>query len=233
MQLDEIAFPILLAWQLWRAGALEHNPCPGLVRDAAYAVARLGRVDILGANAGIWNAKDEPIETLGERAWDQMIRESLKSVYTVTHFAVPGMIAQRSGSVINMSSIVGLRAGIGDITYSTVKAAVIHATRCAAVELGEHGVRVSLATLSYWQSGRSRPERRESLIALQHLEDVLRVPRGSLADTCIHPHGFCRNVLVAGPRAGPHVLRVSGVMPDSSGPALDGPSGVDPGDTIR
>src|ERR1041384_1617846 len=47
--------------------------------------------------------------------------------------------------------------------------------------LGEHGVRVSLATLSYWQSGRSRPERRESLIALRHLEDVLQVPRGSLA----------------------------------------------------
>lgn len=49
------------------------------------------------------------------------------------------------------------------------------------IRLGERGVGVSMATLSYWQSGRSRPERRESLIALRHLEEVLHVPAGSLA----------------------------------------------------
>ena len=56
---------------------------------------RLGRLDILVANAGIWNEKPEPIEQLSEREWDEMIRVNLKSVYAVIHFAVPHMIAQR------------------------------------------------------------------------------------------------------------------------------------------
>ena len=61
---------------------------------------RLGRLDIVVVNAGIWNAKDAPIETLGERDWDEMIRVNLKSAYGVTHYAAAQMIAQKSGRII-------------------------------------------------------------------------------------------------------------------------------------
>ncbi|TDP97899.1 XRE family transcriptional regulator [Labedaea rhizosphaerae] len=70
-------------------------------------------------------------------------------------------------------------------TFAQALRAAIHARGLGLdrirSRLGERGVSVSMATLSYWQSGRSRPERRESLIALRHLEDVLQVPTGSLA----------------------------------------------------
>ena len=65
---------------------------------------RLGRLDILVANAGIWNEKDAPIEQLTEREWDDMLRVNLKSVYAVIHYAAPHMIAQRSGRIIAVSS---------------------------------------------------------------------------------------------------------------------------------
>lgn len=53
------------------------------------------------------------------------------------------MVRQGSGSIANIASIVGIRAGIVSVAYSTAKAAVLHLTRWAAVELGEHGVRVN------------------------------------------------------------------------------------------
>src|SRR5215467_14373712 len=59
-----------------------------------HAAERLGRVDILVANAGIWNSVDAPIEKLSEKEWDEMLRTNLKSVYAVTHFAAQKMIAQ-------------------------------------------------------------------------------------------------------------------------------------------
>jgi len=57
-----------------------------------HCITRLGRLDILVANAGIWNLEDLPIEKMTEKQWDDMIRINLKSVYSVIHFAVPHMI---------------------------------------------------------------------------------------------------------------------------------------------
>ena len=68
---------------------------------------RLGRIDILVANAGIWNEQDAPIEKMTEREWDEMIRVNLKSVYSVIHFTAPHMIAQKSGKIVAISSTAG------------------------------------------------------------------------------------------------------------------------------
>src|ERR1700693_3881000 len=70
---------------------------------------RLGRIDILMANAGIWNEHDAPIEKLTEREWAEMVRANLKSVYSVIHFTAPHMIAQKSGSIVAISSTAGQR----------------------------------------------------------------------------------------------------------------------------
>ena len=54
-----------------------------------HCVARLGRLDILVANAGIWNLEDLPVEKMSEKQWDEMIRTNLKSIYSIIHFSVP------------------------------------------------------------------------------------------------------------------------------------------------
>ena len=86
---------------------------------------RLGRLDVLVANAGIWNDKDIPIEQLSERDWDEMIRVNLKSVYTVVHFAVPHMIAQGGGRIMAVGSVAGQRGTPFHTHYSATKGAMI------------------------------------------------------------------------------------------------------------
>jgi NAD(P)-dependent dehydrogenase (short-subunit alcohol dehydrogenase family) len=108
----------------------------------AHAVERFGRLDCVFNNAGT-------IPTLAGLSeidldeFDAGLSVHVRSALAGMKHAAPIMIGQGSGSIINMASIVGHRAGIGSIAYSTAKAAVLHLTRCAAIELGEHGVRVN------------------------------------------------------------------------------------------
>src|SRR6202158_229658 len=74
-----------------------------------FAISRLGRLDIVVANAGVWNAEDLPIEKMTEKQWDDMMRINLKSVYSIIHFSVPHMIKQKSGKIIPISSTAGQR----------------------------------------------------------------------------------------------------------------------------
>jgi len=107
-----------------------------------HAVRQFGRIDCLFNNAGTLPSS-AGIAAINMADFDAAIAVHVRSVLAGMKHAAPIMIRQGSGSIINMSSIVGIRAGIGSITYSTAKAAVLHLTRCAAVELGEHGIRVN------------------------------------------------------------------------------------------
>jgi 3-oxoacyl-[acyl-carrier protein] reductase len=104
---------------------------------------RLGRIDILVANAGIWNEKDAPIEKLTEREWDEMIRVNLKSVYSVIHFTAPHMIAQKSGKIVAISSTAGQRGEAFHTHYGATKGGVISFVKGLASELGPHNILVN------------------------------------------------------------------------------------------
>jgi len=104
---------------------------------------RLGRLDILVANAGIWNANDIPIERLTEREWDEMVRVNLKSVYSVVHFAVPHMIAQKAGRIIAISSTAGQRGESFHTHYGATKGGVISFVKGLATELARHNILVN------------------------------------------------------------------------------------------
>jgi 3-oxoacyl-[acyl-carrier protein] reductase len=108
-----------------------------------FAQERLGRLDILVANAGIWNELDAPIEKLGERQWDEMLRVNLKSVYAVIHFAVPRMIAQRSGRIIAISSTAGQRGESFHTHYAASKGAIISFVKGLSTELAPHNILVN------------------------------------------------------------------------------------------
>ncbi|HSH17027.1 MAG TPA: 3-oxoacyl-ACP reductase family protein [Verrucomicrobiae bacterium] len=119
----------------------------GKMRDAEklvqFAAERLGRVDILVANAGIWNATDAPIEKLSEREWDQMMRVNLKSVYAVTHCAVPHMIRQRGGRIIAISSTAGQRGEAFHAHYAATKGGIISFVKGLSTELAPHNILVN------------------------------------------------------------------------------------------
>ncbi|MEE9607349.1 MAG: glucose 1-dehydrogenase [Myxococcota bacterium] len=106
------------------------------------AVGNWGRLDCVFNNAGLPGV-DEILEEIPMDGYDQTMDVLLKGVLLGIKHAAPVMKKQRSGSIINTASVAGLRAGLGPHVYSAAKAAVIHLSRCAAMELGEWGVRVN------------------------------------------------------------------------------------------
>lgn len=123
--------------------------CKGYVADAAdYAateavvkdvVADFGRIDILVNNAGI--TKDGLILRMTEEQWDAVITTNLKSAFNFTRAVVPIMAKQRSGSIINMSSVVGENGNAGQCNYAASKAGLIGLAKSIAKEMGPRGIR--------------------------------------------------------------------------------------------
>jgi 3-oxoacyl-[acyl-carrier protein] reductase len=109
----------------------------------AFAKDRLGRIDILVPNAGIWNEVDTPIEKMTERDWDEMIRVNLKSVYSVIHFTVPIMTAQKGGRIIPISSTAGQRGESFHTHYGATKGAIISLVKGLSTELARHNILVN------------------------------------------------------------------------------------------
>ncbi len=98
-----------------------------------------GRIDILVNNAGI--TRDNLLMRMTESDWDLVIKVNLKSVFNMTHAVQKYMMKQRSGAIINMSSVVGIGGNAGQSNYSASKAGLIGFTKSIAQELGSRNVR--------------------------------------------------------------------------------------------
>jgi 3-oxoacyl-[acyl-carrier protein] reductase len=122
-----------------------------------HCMKRLGRLDILVANAGVWNEEDLPIEKMSEKQWDDMMRINLKSVYSVIHFAVPQMIRQRSGKIIPVSSTAGQRGESFHTHYGASKGGVISLTKGLSTELAKHGILVNSVAPGWVATDMSNP----------------------------------------------------------------------------
>ena len=108
--------------------------------ELAEAVAEeFGRIDILVNNAGI--TRDTLLMRMTEEQWDLVIKVNLKSVFNLTKAVQKYMLKQRSGSIINMSSVVGLGGNAGQANYAASKAGMIGFTKSIAQEMGSRGVR--------------------------------------------------------------------------------------------
>lgn len=102
-------------------------------------VKEFGRVDILVNNAGI--TKDTLLMRMSEEQWDAVINVNLKSVFNFTKAIQRTMLKQKSGSIINMSSVVGVSGNAGQANYSASKAGIIGFTKSVAKELGSRNIR--------------------------------------------------------------------------------------------
>ena len=108
----------------------------------AVAVERFGRVDILVNNSGI-AGPSKPVEDITLEEWDQTMSVNLRGVFLCCKYVVPIMKNQRSGSIINISSITGKLPLVCRTPYAASKIAVIGLTRTLAAELGEYNIRVN------------------------------------------------------------------------------------------
>jgi 3-oxoacyl-[acyl-carrier protein] reductase len=102
-------------------------------------VKDFGRIDILVNNAGI--TKDTALKRMTEEQWDAVINVNLKSVFNFTKAVQPVMWKQAGGSVINMSSVVGVSGNANQCNYSASKAGIIGFTKSAAKEMGVRNIR--------------------------------------------------------------------------------------------
>lgn len=100
-----------------------------------------GRIDVLVNNAGI--TKDTLMMRMSEQQWDAVINVNLKSAFNHIHAVTPVMVRQRSGSIINMSSVVGVSGNAGQANYSASKAGMIGLAKSMAQELGSRGIRAN------------------------------------------------------------------------------------------
>jgi len=104
---------------------------------------RLGRLDILVANAGIWNNEEVSVDKLQESDWDEMVRVNLKGVYTVVHHAIPHMISQRGGRIIAVGSVAGQRGTALHAHYSATKGGVVSFVKALSAELARYNILVN------------------------------------------------------------------------------------------
>jgi 3-oxoacyl-[acyl-carrier protein] reductase len=112
--------------------------------DAAQELAKnvleeFGSIDVLINNAGI--TKDNLLLRISEEDFDKVIEVNLKSVFNLTKAVIRPMMKQRKGSIINMSSIVGVKGNAGQTNYAASKAGIIGFTKSVALELGSRNVR--------------------------------------------------------------------------------------------
>ncbi len=98
-----------------------------------------GRIDVLINNAGI--TKDNLLMRMGEEDFDKVIEINLKSVFNMTKAVQRTMLKQRKGSIINMSSVVGVKGNAGQTNYAASKAGMIGFTKSVALELGSRNIR--------------------------------------------------------------------------------------------
>ena len=120
------------------ADVSQFGECAELVRQV---MARWGRIDVLVNNAGI--TKDGLIARMSEEQYDQVIASNQKSVFNMTRQVVPVMMKQRSGRIVNISSVVGIAGNAGQFNYAASKAAIIGMTKSAAKELGARNITVN------------------------------------------------------------------------------------------
>jgi 3-oxoacyl-[acyl-carrier protein] reductase len=102
-------------------------------------VADFGTVDVLVNNAGI--TRDNLLMRMTEEQWDEIMQVNLKSVFNLTKAVIKPMLKARSGSIINMSSVVGVKGNAGQANYAASKAGIIGFTKSVAAELGSRNIR--------------------------------------------------------------------------------------------
>ena len=113
-------------------------------------MSTFGSIDVLVNNAGI--TKDNLLMRMSEEDFDKVMEVNLKSIFNLTKAVLRPMLKQRSGSIINMSSVVGVKGNAGQANYSASKAGIIGFSKSTALELGSRNIRCNVIAPGFIQT---------------------------------------------------------------------------------
>jgi len=119
-----------------RSDAADFNAAEKLIKEV---IERLGSLEVIVNNAGI--TRDNLLMRMSEAHFDEVMQTNLKSVFNITKAAIRQLLKQRNGSIINMSSVVGVKGNAGQANYAASKAGIIGFTKSVALELGSRNIR--------------------------------------------------------------------------------------------
>ena len=122
----------------YRSDASDFTQADKLINDV---ISDFGTIDILINNAGI--TQDNLLLRMNEEAWDKVMSVNLKSCFNTVKAVTKPMMKQKSGAIINMTSVVGIKGNAGQANYAASKAGIIGFTKSIALELGSRGIRAN------------------------------------------------------------------------------------------
>lgn len=142
-----------------------------------HVVAEFGTIDVLVNNAGI--TRDTLLMRMSEQQWDEVINANLKSVFNLTKAVQKPMLKARKGSIINMSSVVGVKGNAGQSNYAASKAGIIGFTKSIALELGSRNIRCNAIAPGFIETEMTGALDEK---VIQQWRDSIPLKRGGSAD---------------------------------------------------
>ncbi|WP_200980176.1 3-oxoacyl-[acyl-carrier-protein] reductase [Echinicola sp. 20G] len=165
----------------YRSDASNFSAAEELVSDV---VKEFGSLDILVNNAGI--TRDNLLMRMTEEAWDEVININLKSCFNTVKAANRTMMKQKSGSIINITSVVGIKGNAGQANYAASKAGIIGFTKSVALELGSRGIRSNAVAPGFIETEMTEVLDEKTV---QGWRDAIPMKRGGkpeeVADACV------------------------------------------------
>ncbi|MDR1876987.1 MAG: 3-oxoacyl-[acyl-carrier-protein] reductase [Flavobacteriaceae bacterium] len=168
-------------------------------------VKEFGQIDIVVNNAGI--TRDNLILRMNKEDWDEVIRVNLDSVFNLTKAVTKPMMKQRKGSIINMSSVVGIKGNAGQANYAASKAGIVGFSKSIALELGSRNIRCNVVAPGFIETEMTEVLDEKTV---QEWRDNIPLKRGGtpedIANACLYLASDLSGYVTG------HVLNVNGGM---------------------
>ncbi|TWP29617.1 3-oxoacyl-[acyl-carrier-protein] reductase [Apibacter muscae] len=184
----------------YKSDASDFNATQKLIDDV---LAEFGNIDTVVNNAGI--TKDNLILRMSKEEWDEVLRVNLDSVFNLTKAVTKPMMKQKKGSIINMSSVVGIKGNAGQSNYAASKAGIIGFSKSIALELGSRNIRCNVVAPGFIET--EMTEVLDEKI-IQEWRNNIPLKRGGtpedIANACLYLASDLSNYVTG------HVLNVNG-----------------------
>ena len=165
----------------YRSDASDFNQADKLINDV---ISDFGSIDVLVNNAGI--TMDNLLLRMTEESWDRVMNVNLKSCFNTVKAVTKPMMKQKSGSIINMTSVVGIKGNAGQANYAASKSGIIGFTKSVALEIGSRGIRCNAIAPGFIETEMTDKLDEKTI---QLWRDAIPLKRGGkpgdVADACV------------------------------------------------